>query len=255
MGGCVCLPQSFGFEEHQGKCWCLLCFCLINLWIVYMFLLGSHSPITSRPGTVNRINKESEVFYMSGRLGIFTCWQVELLDWILGSFSAKVQMLQIFLTWSGLNFSTVRGKLTQLGSPFLQCIFPGLCWDNDLPWCLRTQTDGHVDCPTDRTLGLKRLASLFKCWGQGSCNANIHVKSQRDVKTAINGSHAFPAKVCEPCTANLSCHETPTPALFSLHHRCLALTQPAVSSIINSHYRLDFPPLDGQAACSFEAGC
>lgn len=132
-------------------------------------------------------------------------------------------------------------------SPFLQCVFPGLRWDKVLPWCLRRQTDGQVDwkSPTNRTLELKRLAALFACWGQGRRKANFQVKSQRDVKTAVNGSHAFLS------TANLSRHEAPTPALFSLHHQCLAVTQPAVSSIIKSLYKPEFPPLDSQAARSF----
>lgn len=145
----------------------------------------------------------------------------------------------MFLVWSCVNFSPVRWKLTH-GSMFL-------------PPCLRRWTDGQVDwkSPTDRTLESRRLAALFTCGGQGRRKGNIQVKSHRDVKTGVNGSHAFPAKVYEPCTANLSCHETPHPCSFLPPSPVPALTQSAISSIIKLLCRPGFPPPDGQAACSF----
>lgn len=89
-------------------------------------------------------------------------------------------------------------------------------WDNLPSWCLREPAEERVDWrnPTQRTLELKRLVALFACWGQGHYKANIQVKSQIDVKSGVNGSHAFLAKVYELCTANLSRHETPTPCSF-----------------------------------------
>lgn len=142
-------------------------------------------------------------------------------------FCICVCMCLIFLVWICHNTSTVRWKLPPHHL--------GLCWVSVFPWCLRW-TDEHVywKSPADRALELQRLAVLFTHRWQGCCKANIQVKSQRDVKPGLTGSHAFPAKLYKPCTANLTCHEPPSPAFFSLHHQCPALTQPAVSLIMKS---------------------
>ena len=121
------------------------------------------------------------------------------------------------------------------------------------PWPTLRQsppfTDGHVDWK--RPWNWRDWQLYLTCRGQGRSKANIEIRSQRDVKYGISGSHAFPPKVDEPCTANLSRHETPTPTLFSLRHQCPTLTQLAVSSIMKSLYRPGFgmaklpPPLWG----------
>ena len=65
-------------------------------------------------------------------------------------------------------------------------------------------TDGHVDWK--RPWNWRDWQLYLTSGGQGRSKANIKVKSQRDVKYGISGSHAFLPKVYEPCTANLSRH-------------------------------------------------
>lgn len=49
---------------------------------------------------------------------------------------------------------------------------------------------------------------------KGVAKPTFKSKVKEMSKTGVNGSHAFSAKVYEPCTANLFCHETPTPCSF-----------------------------------------
>lgn len=85
---------------------------------------------------------------------------------------------------------------------------------------------------------LQRPAGPLTSWERGRRKANVRVKSQRDVKTGIKGSHAFfsGAKACEPCTT-----ETPTPALFSSPS---SVPSPGATNRFLSH------KVDGQVASS-----
>lgn len=156
--------------------------------------------------------------------------------------------------WSCLGFSTPRRKLTHLWSPFVKCVFPGL--RSYSPSLMPTKADCWSRSLTERVQqtgpwNWRDWQLYLRAEDKGVAKPTFKSKVKEMSKLPSTVPTLFSAKVYEPCTANLSYHEPPTPALFSLRHQCPALTQPAVSSIIKSLYRTGFPPLDSQATSSF----